>query len=188
MDLNFNTIYVSPSVEKLLGEAPEQHMKRNIDDRFPQTTLEKVENILFEELENEKYPNIDKNRYRTLEIEHFKADKTLVWLEITIFFIRDKTGKAIGIQGASRDITQRKQVEMELKETQRRESVLLSRLPGLAYKTTYEEYGTMLFVSDGCYDLTGYPPESFVNNKDIRFTDIISLEYKKLLWQECQKK
>ena len=111
-----------------------------------------------------------------------------MWIEVSVSFIRDKIGKPIGLQGASRDITKRKQVETQLKETQRRESVLLSRLPGMAYKCKYEKDGTMLFVSDGCYELTGYKPESFIQNKVMRFNDIISPEYKDLLWYEWQKK
>lgn len=188
MDLNLNTTYVSPSVEKLLGDSPEQHMKRSNEEKFPEATIESINSILFMEMENENNPTIDKNRYRTVEIEHYKADKTKLWLEMNISFIRDEAGVPIGFQGTSRDITQRKQVEMELKETQRRESALLSRLPGLAYKCKYEEAKTMLVVSDGCFDLTGYMPDSFINNSDMRFNNIITFEYRELLWQEIQKK
>ncbi len=188
MDFDLNTTYVSPSVEKLLGERPEEHIKRNVNEKFPQQTLEQINNLLLEEMEKEKDPNIDKDRHRTIEIEHYKADGEMVWIEISVSFIRDEQGNPIGLQGASRDITKRKQVELQLKETQRREAVLLSRLPGLAYKCKYEKDGTMLVVSDGCYDLTGYLPESFVNNKVMQFNDIISPEYKELLWREWQKK
>ncbi|MEA5018695.1 MAG: EAL domain-containing protein [Erysipelotrichaceae bacterium] len=188
MDLNFQTTYVSPSVEKLLNETPEQHIKRSIEEKFPKRTIEIISKMINEEMENEKKPNVDKNRYRTIEIEHYKADGTIIWIEMSVSFIRDDNKNPIGIQGASRDITQRKKIEEELKETQRRESALLSRLPGMAYKCKYEKDGTMLLVSDGCYDLTGYQPESFINNKDLRFNDIISPEHQELLWQEWQKK
>ncbi len=188
MDLNLNTIYISPSVERLLGETPEQHLSRDISDKFPTETFELVGKLLMEEMQKEKDPTVDKNRHLTIELQHYKADKTIIWIEMSISFIKDDEGNAIGLQGASRDITLRKQVEAELKEIERRESVLLSHLPGMAYKCKYEKDATMLIVSAGCYDLTGYDPEYFVNNRNMRFSDIISPEYKEQLWLEWQSK
>lgn len=158
-DLNMKTTYVSPSVEKLLGESPEEHMKKEPAEKIPEQALYRIHSLLVEETEKEKDPQTDKNRSRTIEVEHYKADGTAIWLEMSISFIRDEKGSAIGLQGVSRDITQRKLAETALKENERRESVLLSHLPGLAYRCKYNRDGIMLFVSDGCYKLTGYLPE-----------------------------
>ena len=42
----------------------------------------------------------------------------------------------------------------------------------------------MLIVSEGCYKLTGYSPESFINNRDLSFSSIITPEYRALLLAE----
>ena len=45
-------------------------------------------------------------------------------------------------------------------ESERSKSVLISNLPGMAYRCNYDKDWTMKFVSDGCIMLTGYTPES----------------------------
>jgi len=79
-------------------------------------------------------------------------------------------------------------VEHELKqrldESERSKSVLLSHLPGLAYRCSFDRDWTMQFVSKGCLDLTGYPPESLLYNRDLSFNDIIAPEYRESLWNE----
>ena len=177
MDLDLKTTYVSPSVEKLLGESIEEHMNRKMEEKFPAQALHKIQSIFYEELEKEKDPEIDKNRSLTIEIEHYKADGTVIWLELSISFIRDDNGNAVGFQGSSRDITPRKLFEFALKENERRESILMSHLPGLAYKCKYDHDWTMQYVSKGCYDLTGYKSESLLNNRDLSYNDLISPEY-----------
>ena len=187
MDLNLKTTYVSPSVEKLLGESIEEHMNRKMEEKFPAQTLHKIQSIFYEELEKEKDPEIDKNRSLTIEIEHYKADGTVIWLELSISFIRDDNGNAVGFQGSSRDITPRKLFEFALKENERRESILMSHLPGLAYKCKYDHDWTMQYVSKGCYDLTGYKSESLLNNRDLSYNDLISPEYREALWNEWKR-
>ena len=187
MDLNLKTTYVSPSVEKLLGESIEEHMNWKMEGKFPAQTLHKIQSIFYEELEKEKDPQIDKNRSRTIEVEHYKADGTVIWLELNVSFIRDENSNAIGFQGSSRDITQRKLAEIALMENERRESVLLSHLPGLAYRCKYDRDWTMQFVSEGCYDLTGYKSESLVNNRDLSYNNLISPEYREVLWNKWKQ-
>ncbi len=72
------------------------------------------------------------------------------------------------------DISVRKAAEESLTESERSKTVLLSHLPGMAYRCNYDPDWTMQFVSDGCVELTGYPPESLINNRDLSFNDIIT--------------
>lgn len=71
-----------------------------------------------------------------------------------------------------------------LKESERSKSVFLSHIPGMAYRCKYDKEWTMEFVSDGCINLTGYNPESLIDNKDISFSNIISPEYRQTIWEE----
>lgn len=186
-DLNLHTLYISPSVEKLLGESPEEHIKRKIEDKFPEHTIIEVRKLLLEELEKEKDPRVDKKRSRTIEVEHYRADGTIIWIEMSISITRDENGNATGFLGVSRDITHRKLAELALMESERSKTLLISNLPGLAYRCRYDQDGTMLVVSHGCYTLTGYMPEAFINNKDLPFNDIINPEHRDLLWREWER-
>ncbi|HHU13401.1 MAG TPA: EAL domain-containing protein [Clostridiaceae bacterium] len=186
-DLNLVTTYISPSVERLLGESAEAQMMRKPEEKFPPQALAEVSAMLVLELEKEQDPLSDKNRSRIIEVEHYKADGTVIWLEMNISFVRDAAGKAVGFQGASRDITSRKLAEIALKENERRESVLLSHLPGLAYRCNYDDEWTMQVVSEGCLNLAGYPAESLLYNRDLSFNDLIAGEYRDVIRKEWER-
>ena len=85
------------------------------------------------------------------------------------------------------DVTERKAMEEALIESERSKSVLLSHLPGLAYRCKNDSNWTMIFISDGCKKLTGYNPESLLNNKDLSYNDVIAPEYRKTIRKEWER-
>jgi PAS domain S-box-containing protein len=185
-DLELNTIYISPSIEKLVGDPPTSYCQRSPEERFPQQSLTKIRAMILEELENEKYSRFDKNRSKTIEIQHYRSDGSVIWIEMNASIMRDSQDKAIGFLGVSRDITSRKHTEMALKESERSKSVLLSNLPGMAYRCRFDRDWTMLFVSAGSTELTGYSPESLIHNRDLSFNDLINPKYRESLWKEWE--
>jgi PAS domain S-box-containing protein len=77
------------------------------------------------------------------------------------------------------NITERKLYEKSLRESERTLSTLMNNLPGMAYRCKFDPAWTMLFVSKGCFDLTGYHPQDLVNNKKAAFNDLIVPEDRK---------
>lgn len=118
----------------------------------------------------------------TMEKRFIRPDGSAVWVNMHVatlnYLNRDKYSHICLIQ----EITNRKAIEQSLKESERSKSVLLSNLPGLAYRCNLDKDWTMQFVSDGCYELTGYHPEALLHNKHISFNDIIAPEYQDILW------
>lgn len=102
---------------------------------------------------------------------------------IAEFYIYPQTadGVIIGSVVTFFDITERIKTENQLFEAERSKSVLIANLPGMAYRCALDDKYTIHFVSDGCYDLTGYYPESFINNRDLSFNDIIVPKYRQKL-------
>ena len=94
-----------------------------------------------------------------------------------------RDGRVIGAVVTFMDITERKKAEEELKESERSKAVLLSNLPGMAYRCKYDRDWTMQFVSDGCYRLTGYHPESLLGNKEISYNALIQPESREAIWE-----
>lgn len=82
---------------------------------------------------------------------------------------------------------EQKQTEQKLMESERSKSVLLSNLQGMAYRCKYDRDWTMLFISQGCFELTGYKPESLLYNEEISFNDLIDPEYRELIWNTWAK-
>ncbi len=82
------------------------------------------------------------------------------------------------------DITEIMEMNDALRESERSKSVMLSHLPGIAYRCAIDEHWTMHFISDGCLQLTGYPPSSVLNNNEITFNEIIAPEYRDSLHEQ----
>lgn len=74
------------------------------------------------------------------------------------------------------DIAERKLIEEKLNLRDKQLSNLISNLPGFIYRCLNDEAYTMLYISNGCYKITGYIPQEFIQNKTIRFNDIILAE------------
>lgn len=113
MDMNLNTTYVSPSIERVLGYSPEEYVQLSLDKRHPVESLKLIQEAYLEELEKEKNPDVPRDRTKIIETLHYKKDGSLASISMHTSFIRDKKGHPVGIQGVTRDITQIKQAEQE---------------------------------------------------------------------------
>ena len=123
----------------------------------------------------------------TLEKRFLKPDGSSVWTNMKIsHFLGGPEMQPMHLC-LLEDISVRKAAEESLTESERSKTVLLSHLPGMAYRCNYDPDWTMQFVSDGCVELTGYPPESLINNRDLSFDDIITPEYRDLLSNEWKR-
>ncbi|MGI6038722.1 MAG: HD domain-containing phosphohydrolase [Eubacteriales bacterium] len=83
-----------------------------------------------------------------------------------------------------------KQAEQSRQESERSKSVFFSHIPGMAYRCKDDQKWTMEFVSEGCFDLTGYRVEDFFSDdldNRVTFKDIISPEYSETLRNEWNR-
>jgi len=136
--------------------------------------------------EAEIYTASDKATILDKGQEFFESMVNGKWKEEYKRAVRDKSGKIIGTTGFSRDITKRKKIEEALKESERSKAVLLSNLPGVAYRCINDKNWTMTFLSDGCFELTGYRPEELVGNKMVPFNDLITDEFKQKTFKKWE--
>lgn len=97
--------------------------------------------------------------------------------------IKNTDGTITGVVIVISDITKKVETENRLRESERIKSVVLSNLPGIAYRCLFNKEWTMEFVSEGCYSLTGYKAEELLYNKKMSFNDIIAPEFRDHLWQ-----
>jgi PAS domain S-box-containing protein len=71
------------------------------------------------------------------------------------------------------DISEQVHARAELLERERVLSTLIGNLPGMAYRCAHDAQWTLEFASDGCEELTGYPPEALVGNAVLSFVDLL---------------
>ncbi|MHB8907341.1 MAG: PAS domain-containing sensor histidine kinase [Syntrophales bacterium] len=103
--------YISPSVERMRGYSVEEAMSMPLQETLTQESLERVIEALEGELAREASGNIDPNRSKTFEVEQYCKKGSSSWAEVTTSFLRDNAGRAVGLLGVTRDISERKRAE-----------------------------------------------------------------------------
>lgn len=98
------------------------------------------------------------------------------WKEEFKKIARDSQGNLVGTTGFARDITSRKEIEKALRESERSKAVLLSNLPGVAYRCRNDKEWTMTFLSEGCLELTGYTTAELIDNEKLTVYQLIDPE------------
>ncbi|NBD36850.1 MAG: GAF domain-containing protein, partial [Chloroflexi bacterium] len=81
---------------------------------------------------------------------------------------------------------ERKRADEALQESQRMLSTLISNLPGMAYRCRDDAEWTMLFVSQGSLELTGYPPEDLVGSHELTYGHLIHPDDKDVVREDVR--
>ncbi len=63
---------------------------------------------------------------------------------------------------------------------------LLGIMPGVVYRCLNEESRVMQYLSEGCYQLTGYSAESFIGKREFPYSSLIHTEDYWRTWKEIQ--
>lgn len=87
--------------------------------------------------------------------------------------VRAPGGKPAGIIGAMVDITALLRERDRAEEKSRILETMIAGLPGMVYRCRNDASWTMLYVSKGCRDLTGYKPEDILLNARLSYEDVI---------------
>ncbi|MCB1647806.1 MAG: PAS domain S-box protein, partial [Pseudomonadales bacterium] len=112
-DLNFRLTYISPSVEKMRGYTAEEAMNIGFSVLAAREEIDRWAEILSSELADEVAGRpVSETRRLDTQLRH--KDGHLVDVELLVSFLRDPEGKPVGLLGISRDITERKQLEVAM--------------------------------------------------------------------------
>ena len=111
--------YVSLNSSKVLGFTPEERLNQHLSEMVTPETYSRIMDVFSRELEKEaeENPNPDPDRTITIEMEYYHKNGHTVWLENKVHAIRDSEGRIEGLHGISRDITERKKMEEDLKKS-----------------------------------------------------------------------
>ena len=113
MDLTGQFSYVSPSVEKLRGYTVDEVMTQSKEALLCPSSLIHLEKGL-EDAIYYVQNNLPFKIFRA-DVEQPCKDGTTVWTDLTVSGIYDKENRFLGMLGVSRDITERKMMEDEIR-------------------------------------------------------------------------
>ncbi|UCH50435.1 MAG: PAS domain S-box protein, partial [Chloroflexota bacterium] len=127
-DMNLKMTYMSPSCIHLHGYPPEEAINLPLEKGVTKESYEEVKTIFTEALADEAAGRTTPDRTRAFEAEFIRKDGSTVWAETAVTFIRDKAGKAVGIQGVTRNIDERKRAEEALRTSEERYRLLAENM------------------------------------------------------------
>jgi diguanylate cyclase (GGDEF)-like protein/PAS domain S-box-containing protein len=107
--------YVSPAVAQIYGATVEETVALGVHEVLPPESLALVQKVLEEELALEATGKADPKRLRTVEVEEYRKDRSRVWIENVLSFLRDDHQRPVAIVGVSREVTERRRLTEELR-------------------------------------------------------------------------
>ena len=161
MDLNQQITYVSPAVQLLTGFTPEEFITLGLDQILTPASLKVAqENIArLQEIELRENPPLPPSV--TLEIEHRRKDGATIWTEVQATLLRGSQGETTGLMGVSRDITERRQVQEALRESEKRFRDISENAAEWVWETDVE--GKFTHSSSVVEKVLGYKPEELLD-------------------------
>lgn len=84
------------------------------------------------------------------------------------------------------NMAEKKRIEAALQQSERIKSMLLTNFRGMSYRCSNRNQMAFDFVSEGCYDLTGYCENSLLDNRELSYSDLIPEEYKASLIKDME--
>ncbi|MEQ8971603.1 MAG: EAL domain-containing protein [Coleofasciculus sp. C1-SOL-03] len=121
---------------------------------------------------------------RRYEVQILTKSGDRRWLDTSTRIIQFQGNPAILLSAF--DISNYKQAEGALQESQRTLATLMSNLPGMAYRCRADSQWTMEFVSEGCFNLLHYNPHDLMDNRALVFSEVIHPEDRERVKQEVQ--
>ena len=168
MDMNLRFTYVSPSIIRMRGYTAEEAMAQTFEQVMTPESLQISAKVFEEEMKLEASGTADPDRIRIVEVEQYRKDGSIVLMENHLSFMRDEAKKPVGIISVSRDITDRKRAEVNLKESKELIEAVVENVPLMIFLKEAVDLRFVIFNRAG-EELLGYDRKVLLgkNNLDL---------------------
>ncbi|MGD0822793.1 MAG: PAS domain S-box protein, partial [Desulfomonilia bacterium] len=174
LDIQGRFTYLSPQFEKLTGYRTDDFISRPYIDIVSPDFREFTLDMFRRGLSGEDTP-----LYETVVIA---ADGRKIHAEVNAKTIWDNAGRPLGRIGVVHDMTQRKEVEMALRESEEKFRVLAESTPTAIMLYQHDKW---TYANPAVERISGYSADEL---RSMNFWDIVHPDYKQLIQQRGQKR
>jgi PAS domain S-box-containing protein len=161
-DLRGNFTFFNDSLPKTYGYSRDELLHMNYRRFMDEENAAKVY-----EAYNRIYTTVEPSS--EIQFEVIRKDGTKRYLENSVSLIKDAQGKPIGFRGISRDITERKQMEAAMRQSEEKYRTILETMQEAYYEIDLA--GKYIFVNDAFYEHLGYTKEELIGTKSRQYQD-----------------
>ncbi|MDP8224602.1 MAG: PAS domain S-box protein [Candidatus Lernaella stagnicola] len=162
MSMNLDILYMSPSIERILGFTAEEIKSLPLDKQLTPESFERFMAMIARTLTPENLADKDLDITTSIEVEHYRKDGTTVWSESSAAVVRDEQGSPTGIVGSSHDISERKQAETRLRQSEQTYRLLADNTLDCIW--TMDINLNFIYVNPAIEPMTGYTPAEWMDS------------------------
>jgi two-component system, cell cycle sensor histidine kinase and response regulator CckA len=159
IDLDGNFTFFNEALARIHGYPAEELLGMNNRQYSNPEEAKRVFN-LFREVHRTDKPS------RIIDYEVIKKDGTAIIVETSASLLRNDAGEPIGFYGISRDVTQRKEIDIALRQSEKKYRTILENIEEGYFEVDLT--GNLTFCNEALCQIYGYPYEEFIgmNNRD----------------------
>jgi PAS domain S-box-containing protein len=146
--------YVSKSVEKIRGFTVEEIMAEPVDASVSPDARDGLKMVIHSRAEALINGVEPPDRVYIDEMEELCKNGSTIWTEISTSFYLDPETKRVEVRGVSRNISERKQMEVALHKEINLIDGIMNSVPGLLY--LYDDQGHLIRWNKRHEEITGY--------------------------------
>jgi PAS domain S-box-containing protein len=175
------TLFANAYAEQLSGYRPDEWID---DPDLWLRSLHPDDRLRFEE---EWFAQPDDEETLTCEYRIFRKDGLLLWVKDVARLIRSDDGTPLFWQGVIVDVTERRESEEHLRDSEARYRGLVEDIPAFVYVATDEPDPSMTYVSPQLEEIVGYTPEQWTGDQDLWWKVMPDEHGRRVLaeWEAC---
>jgi diguanylate cyclase (GGDEF)-like protein/PAS domain S-box-containing protein len=168
----------NPFMERLTGRRADEVIGKRPLEVFPELRDTRLYAALEQALAGESVQTDDVLLVSSSGRRHWVASKHAP--------LRSLQQEIVGVIVTMHDVTERKQAEDAVYDSERTLAGVLANLPGMVYRCRNEPRWPAEFISEGCLELTGYRAGELIGNSVRTYGDLIHPEDREQVWGVVQ--
>lgn len=175
MDENGALQYVNHWWQTLTGFETQKSIGKNIEDFLHPEDITVWSN---------SFQVLNKKKHQRLWCRLLNVSGEVQWCEIRMQMVSIHSSSHISATLC--DITSQVRNDNIRQADHRSLTTMVNRLPAIIYRARNNKNWSMEYVSEGCFELTGYPAKELVNHTQLSFASLIYPDDSAEVWEQVQ--